>query len=155
MKIESLRIIRSARGEERARWAMALADPAWQAGAKTLKEDRGAWVRRGRINGTDVVIKCRPLEGGWARGKCARGYGRGDRHWRGAATLAAKKVPTARPLVLAQGRVEGNLCEMLVLESLSGQTLLEAMAANAGRGGTRLAIKQQHALAAEVGGQVG
>ena len=152
MKIERIKIRRAMRGEDGAAWAAALADPAWLAGATVLKDEPGSsWVRRGTMRGREVVVKCRLLNRPSRWIKAALGYGHGDKHWRGAALLASKKIATAVPIVHANARADGVVAELLLLEYLSGSTLLElmrdAMSAT-------LPVRAQHAIAHAVGRQV-
>lgn len=80
------------------------------------------------------------------------GFGHGDKHWRGAALLAAKRIPTASPIALATAAVDGVRCELLVLEHLSGPTLLERMKRIRESPGS--GVRAQHALARAVAEQV-
>ena len=105
-----MRVVRAHRGEDAAAWGAALADASWLNSSSVLKEDGGSWVRRARLMGREVVVKCRELRGAWARAKCAIGRGKGDRHWRGAALLTGKGVRTARVHVLARARAGGIAC---------------------------------------------
>lgn len=151
MRIERVRVVRVHRGEDASKWAAALGDGGWAQGSSVLKADGASWVRRGTLLRREVVVKCRELSA-WARVKCALGRGKGDRHWRGAALLTGKGVSTARVLALVRARVDGRECELLVMEWVEGATLLRVMAeVHAGRG---LGVREQHALAREVGRQV-
>lgn len=141
------------RGEDSGAWRRALADPAWPGASVVLKDEPGSsWVRRATINGRDVVVKCRWLNtlSRWLKG--ALGYGHGDKHWRGAAALASKKVPTATPVVLARARLDGRPAELLVLEHLPGPTLLRVLDDIArGRGPS---VRVQHSIAAAAGATI-
>lgn len=129
-----LRPIRVAPGEDAAAWAGAL-QGAWLRGAQTLKNEPAgagrsslAWVRRARLLGQDVVVKCRGAGGLAERMKSVARRGRFERHWRGAERLAAVGVATARPLLLASGEQGGRRVEVLVMEALAGRTLLAHLA---------------------------
>lgn len=141
------------RGEDPAAWLRALADPSWLASSQLLKDEPGSsWVRRATINGRDVVVKCRYLNTLPRRLKSALGYGHGDKHWRGAARLAMKRIPTATPIVLARGIGEAQPCELIILNYLSGPTLLQVLDDIArGRGPS---VRTQHAIAAAAGATI-
>jgi hypothetical protein len=145
----SLRLVRLGAGEDARAWHEALARPGWLREPTSLKEEGGAWVRRGLVRvGTqdrDVVAKCRPLRGASERAKCALGLGRGDRHWRGAGWLLAHGFRTARPLVLARSQPDGPPCEVLVMEALGGKSVLAHLADR------DLTARQEHAVARELG----
>lgn len=151
MLIRPTKPLRTAPGESAEQWLAALADPAWLAAAKVLKEDGGSWVRRATILGRDVVVKCRPLSSLSRRVKAALRMGHGHKHWRGAKLLQSRGIPTATPLLLCRASVNGTLCEILVLEFIAGPTLLECMAM--ARDG-KLAVREQHAIARAAGEQV-
>lgn len=154
MKITRLRIKRCMRDEDAAAWARALVEPVWWGGAVVLKDEPGSsWVRRATINGRAVVVKCRYLNRRSRRIKSMLGYGHGDKYWRGAALLASKKIATARPIVLGTARLDGELVELLVLNYLSGPTLLEVM--DQVRRGVGPGVREQHRIAEAVGRSVG
>lgn len=141
------------RGEDAAAWSRALADPAWLVASQLLKDEPGSsWVRRATINGRDVVVKCRILNSCSRRLKAALGFGHGDKHWRGAALLASKRILTAKPVVLFRTRLDERPVELLVLEYLAGPTLLEVLDSVArGRGPS---VREQHAIAAAAGATI-
>ena len=138
-----MRVLKVAQGEDGAAWAKALVAGAPEP-KELLKVDSGCTVWRRRVLGREVVVKGWPLESPVGLWKLRLGLSRGRRHWRGAETLAATGIPTARPLTLIQ---TGPL-EMLAMEWLPGPTLLEVMA----RGGS--GVRQEHGLAAAIGAQV-
>lgn len=84
------------------------------------------------------------------------GMAAGDRHWAGAALLAAEGLPCATTLALLSRRMGQRMGrkreDCLVMERLQGPTLLECMD-QAKRG--QMPVKRQHALARAVGLQVG
>lgn len=144
-------MIRVAEGEDAAAWRDALSAPGVLDGAQVLKEDSGSWVRRARVMGRDVVVKCRVLNTLGRRVKHVLGMGHGAKHWRGAELLRRAHVRTARTILLARGRVAGAACELLVIEYLDGPTLLECLR-DAATG--QMAVKEQHAIARAVGSQI-
>lgn len=155
MRIERVRIRLVVRGEDPARWADAIADPGWLDTGEVLKDEPGSsWVRRAMLGGREVVVKCRLLGPVSRRLKSALGFGHGNRHWRGAAMLAAKKVPTARPIALVSATIDGAPVELLVLEYLRGRSLLQVLS-TLHADAAAMPVRVQHALAASVGAQVG
>ncbi len=144
-------ILRVASGESAAAWSAALNEAAWFGSSQVLKEDSGSWVRRARVMGRDVVVKCRALNTVGRRVKHVLGMGHGGKHWRGAELLRRALVRTAGTILLARGRVAGGACELLVMEYLDGPTLLECLR-DAATG--RMAVKDQHAIARAVGSQM-
>jgi hypothetical protein len=152
MRIERVRIRRLAVGESAEVWGSALTNPAWLEGAEVLKREGAAWVRRGRLLGRDVVVKCRPLGTLGRRVKAALGLGHADRQWRGAALLGRAGVRTGAPLCAAWGLVDGVACELLGLEHVPGTTVLEVL--DAAARGVGPGVREQHALAAAVAGTV-
>ncbi len=141
------------RGEDPDAWSRALADPAWLGSSRVLKDEPGSsWVRRATLNGREVVVKCRCLHTLSRRIKAALGFGHGDKHWRGAALLASKKILTAKPVVLFRARLDDRPVEVLVLEHLAGPTLLRVMDdAARGRGPS---VRAQHAIADAAGATI-
>jgi hypothetical protein len=141
------------RGEDPAAWSRALADPAWLASSQLLKDEpNSSWVRRATLNGRDVVVKCRYLNTTSRWLKSALGYGHGDKHWRGAAVLASRRIETARPIVLARACLDLARAEILVIEAVSGRSLLEELRAIGAGGG--LTVRDQHTLAALIARQI-
>ncbi len=144
-----MKIVRSESGQAAREWAAALARPGWLDGAASLKEEGGAWVRRGVVRLPDgpreVVVKCRPIERPIERIKCLFRQGRGDRHWRGAAWLERHGVRTAHPIVLARATIDGRVCELLVMEALAGKSVLQHLADG------DLTVRQEHTVARELG----
>lgn len=130
-------------------WRDALSAPRALDGTKVLKEDGGSWVRRAMVMGRDVVVKCRVLNSAGRKFKHAIGMGHGHKHWRGAERLMRAGIATGKPLALLRAKVDGTLCEVLVLEFVEGKTLLEVLdeiARGAGPG-----VREQHAIARAVG----
>ena len=152
MLISPTKALRTAPGEPAEQWLAALTDPAWLGAAKILKDDKkGSWVRRARLLGRDVVVKCRMLNALSRRLKSAIGMGHGHKHWRGALLLQDRGIATAAPLVLCRAEIDGASCELLVLEFIEGPTLLECMASSRKES---LPVREQHAIARAVGRQV-
>ncbi len=125
--------------------------PEWLASLDVQKQHGGAWVARATLLGRDVAVKCRGVTELWPRIKCMLGQGKADRHWRGAAILASKRIATARVFVLARARIEGRVCELLVMEWLQGPTLLRVMADVHAHSGNAPSFREQHAIARAVG----
>lgn len=147
------KIVRVGAGEDGAVWRRALEGGEWVDGAVVMKEDGGSWVRRARVMGREVVVKCRELGSWWKRVKFGVGMGHGHQQWRGAERLMKAGIATGRPLVVARAVVDGRVCEVMVLEFVAGKTLLELLdevARGVGPG-----VREQHAVAREVGKQVG
>lgn len=145
------KVIRVAAGEEAAGWRDALSAPGVLDGAKVLKEDGGSWVRRARVMGRDVVVKCRVLSTVERRVKHLVGMGHGAKHWRGAELLMQAGIATGKPLALVRAEIDGKGCEVLVLEWVEGTTLLEWMAASKER---TLSALDEHLIAKAVGKQL-
>lgn len=153
MKIEQVQIRRAMRDQSAERWAAALGDPRWIESSRLLKHEAGSsWVRRATIAGREVVVKCRVLGTPGRRVKSLLRQGHGDRHWRAAARLAMKRIATATPVVLAGAVIDGQPCELLVLEYLDGPSLLEVLSAVAAGHGP--GPKSQHAVARAAGASV-
>lgn len=129
-------------GEDGAAWAAAVGDPRWRASARLLKEEGPATVHRATLLGRDVVVKSAPAVSLADRLKLLAGRSRAHRHWHGANWLDAHWFPTAAPLALLRGP---GPSECLVMQALSGRTLLEHLAAD------DLPVREQHDLAAELG----
>ncbi len=138
--ITTLRPIRTAPGEDGRAWAAALSDPAWESNATLLKRDTTTTVHRATLRGREVVIKTWRLSAG-AKLKSLLASSRAHRHWRGAAWLAAHGFRTATCYALL--RNPGT--EVLIMEALPGKSVLHHLADR------DLTVRQQHALAAELG----
>ncbi len=149
MHVSVNKVIRVAAGEDAAKWRDALSAPSTLDAATVLKEDAGSWVRRARVMGRDVVVKCRALNTVARRVKHVLGMGHGHKHWRGAELLIEAAIPTGRPLALLRVRVDGRTCELLVLEFVPGSTLLEFMDNIAHS--RSIPIREQHRIADAVG----
>lgn len=141
-----LEVSRIATGEDPGAWVESLRgfDPAR---ATILKREGDSGVYRAALRGRDVVIKTRALRG-VDRVKLMLGHSRGARHWRGAEWLAGRGIATARPYVLAIERASGVAREWLVLECLSGRTVLRHIA------DCDLSVREEHALARAIAHQV-
>ncbi len=115
--------------------------------ATVLKQEAGSDVLLATLLGKSVVIKRSLRRGLGDRLKWMTRASRGHRQWRGAEWLQEHGFGTARPLVLAYepGRPAR---EWLVLEALSGKTLLQHIADN------DLCVREEHAVARAVGRQV-
>lgn len=133
-------------------WAQALGREPWLANARELKRDGGVRVLAATLRGRPVVLKFYRHARAFDRVRARLGLAAADRHWAGAALLAAEGLPHAPTLALL-GRRDGRLREdCLVMERLEGPTLLECMAlAHHGA----MPVRRQHALARAVGLQVG
>lgn len=141
----------SAQADGRA-WAAALAEEPWAETAVLLKEDGGVRVLAATLRGRHVVLKFYRYRGLVSRVRTRLGMAAGDRHWAGAALLAAEGIPSA-PMLALLNRRDGSGCEdCLVMGRLEGTNLLHCLE-QAKRG--EMPIRQQHALARAVGLQVG
>ncbi|MEQ9095654.1 MAG: hypothetical protein RIE32_05260 [Phycisphaerales bacterium] len=133
-------------------WASALASEPWADEAVLLKEDAGVRVLAAELRGQSVVLKFYRYRGPLARARARMGVAAGDRHWAGAALLAAEGIPCAPMLALLSRRESGLREDCLIMGRLQGQSLLHCM--DQARLG-QLSLKRQHALADAVGLQVG
>lgn len=114
------------------------------ADASVIKRDGHAEVLSARVAGIRVIVKRWAARSLLDRLKMAARCGRADRHARGAARLRACGVPTAA--VLAQQTVteQGRCVQVLVIEHLTGKTVLQHLADG------DLSPRQQHAIARRV-----
>lgn len=144
-------------------WAGAIARcDGWLAGARLLKADPRGPVWKTRLLGRDVVVKCRCLCGLGEGMKVLLRTTRGERLWRGWRWLDEHGFASARPIVLLRGKRDGRLTECVVIELLPGMTVLHHIArlcdsqdtSHAPADGEPMGVRQQHALAREIGGQV-
>lgn len=163
---QNLRVVRYAPGWGYAasEWASALGGVDWstphaEGGPERLKlktlpsGDKDCTVWRAtlvfgagpRQRAHEVVIKVDPLDTPKKKLQALVRRTKAFRQWRGAALLERAGVRTAQPLAVLRGRSALGPCEMLVLASLPGRTLLEWAAS------PDLGVRDQHALAAEVG----
>lgn len=133
-------------------WARALADEPWMDGATPLKEDGGVRVLAATLRGRAVVLKFYRHRGLFNRARARLGVAAGDRHWAGAALLAAEGIACAPMLALLSRTADGVREDCLVMGRLEGVSLLHWMD-QARRG--ELPIAREHALADAVGLQVG
>ncbi|MCW5756926.1 MAG: hypothetical protein KIT54_06795 [Phycisphaeraceae bacterium] len=133
-------------------WARALDQEPWQATSRELKRDDGVRVLAATLKGQPVVLKFYRHDSIFVRVRSRLGMAAGDRHWAGAALLAAEGLPCAQTLALLSRREGRQREDCLVLDRLEGPTLLECMAL-AHRG--QMPVRRQHTLARAVGLEVG
>ncbi len=133
-------------------WAAALAQEPWTQTAVLLKEDGGVRVLAARLRGQEVVLKFYRSRGLVSRARARLGMAAGDRHWAGAALLAAEGIPCAPMLALLSRKDDSVREDCLVMGRLQGSSLLHCLD-RAKRG--EMPIARQHALARAVGLQVG
>ena len=130
---QSIRISRIAPGEDAQAWAGAIATLDHEPTLTELKlsDTSAVWRADPVVAGVrmPVVAKVHALRGVLARAKQSFGQSKGHRQWRGAAWLAAQGFPTAQPLVLASGSNDQGPCECLLIEALTGWTVLDYLAA--------------------------
>jgi hypothetical protein len=132
--------------------ARAVSDPAWIAGAKALKSERGSSVLRGRVGaaGTGgealVVVKTLALSRGKDFFSRLFSVTRGLRQWRGGELLARRGFATGEQLALFRGiGPDGAIHESIVIRWVEGRSLYEHIAAR------DLSAKQEAALAQAAG----
>lgn len=135
-----------------AAWARALTDEPWADRAELLKHDGGVRVLATTLRGRAVVLKFYRHRGLVNRARARLGLAAADRHWAGAALLAAEEIECA-PMLALVSRRDGSVREdCLVMGRLEGQTLLRWLEhVKLGR----VPLRQQHAVARAVGAQVG
>ena len=133
-------------------WAKALSHEPWAESATVLKREGGCRVLAARLRDRDVVLKFYSHRGPVRRARARLGVASGDRHWAGAALLAAEEVPCPEMLALVSRRSGPVREDCLIMEKLDGQTLLRWLAEV--KGG-RVPVSRQHAVARAVGAQVG
>lgn len=129
-------------------WAVWLAQTPWHT-STLFKQDGTSWVRAvpapPNCGVAEVIIKCRVDRGLRAAIKRFCRSSRGDRQWRGAHWLIGHGLLTAKPRALLRATIDGQPCELLILERLQGKSVLEHLAS------TELTIKEQHHVARELG----
>ncbi len=133
-------------------WASVLASAPWADSAELLKEDGNVRVLAASLRGRSVVLKFYRHSGPRDRVRSRLGAAPADRHWAGAALLAAERIPCAEMLALVSRSGGGVREDCLIMGRLEGQTLLQWLRAL--RDG-QVPIAQQHAVARAVGAQVG
>ncbi|UYV12930.1 MAG: hypothetical protein NCW75_01280 [Phycisphaera sp.] len=133
-------------------WADALAREPWAETAVLLKEDGGVRVLAASLRGQDVILKFYRYRGLLSRARARLGVAPGDRHWAGAALLAAEGIPAAPMLALLNRRDGTKREDCLIMGRLKGTSLLHCLD-RANRG--EMPIGRQHTLARAVGLQVG
>lgn len=126
-RIEHVWVTRAGPGVEASAMPHELQRGTWLETAESLKADGASWVKRARLQGLDVVVKCRPLDTFARRLKAMIGQEQFDRHWRAAGLLASARVPTGEVKLLARAIVDGKPAMLLVLSHVEGPTLLEMM----------------------------
>lgn len=133
-------------------WADALANEPWERTAVLLKEDGRVRVLAASLRGQQVVLKFYRYQGLVNRVRARFGVAPGDRHWAGAALLAAEGIPCAPMLALLNRRDGAQREDCLVMGRLKGSSLLHCLD-QAKRG--EMPLNHQHNLARAVGLQVG
>lgn len=133
-------------------WARALAEEPWAEGAVVLKQDGDVRVLATTLRGRAVVLKFYRHRGLVNRARARLGVAAADRHWAGAALLAAEEIQCA-PMLALVSRRDGSVREdCLIMGRLTGQSLLRWLEdVKLGR----VPVRQQHAVARAVGAQVG
>ncbi|MBY0312133.1 MAG: hypothetical protein K2W85_08695 [Phycisphaerales bacterium] len=130
-RIEHVWVTRAAVGVSAPAWVQELQRGTWLQESAALKLDGSSWVRRARLQGVDVVVKCRSLDSLARRVKAMIGQEQFDRHWRAAGLLGAARIPTGEMKLLARAIVDGQPAMLLVLSHVEGPTLLEMMRCDA------------------------
>lgn len=133
-------------------WARALDNEPWAERATLLKEDGAVRVLATTLRDRPVVLKFYQHRGMLSRLRARLGFAAADRHWAGAALLAAEDVECAPMLALVSRRKGPVHEDCLIMGRLQGQTLLRWLD-DVERGGVPIA--QQHVVAQAVGAQVG
>lgn len=133
-------------------WAEAVGAEPWDEHATVLKQDGPVRVLATTLRDQPVVLKFYRHRGRLARARARLGIAAADRHWGGAALLAADEIPCA-PMLALVSRRDGPVREdCLIMGRLEGRHLLHWLE-DIRQG--RVPIAQQHALARAVGAQVG
>ncbi len=154
---DSLRLVKPRPGAERCARAEKLLDAL----------QRGEWVGDGRyakiagedfvylgeleVDGEHVAVALKQIvapKGLAGVIDAIRSNRRSVRQWVGAERLAALDVPTALPILLASGSRGGARCDWLLLEQLTGDTLLDHLHKN------DLSFKEERNAAQQVGSLV-
>lgn len=129
---QSIRISRIAPGEDSQSWASAIATLDHEPSLTLLKETAhsAVWRAEPSVAGARVpiVAKVHELRGIAARAKQTLGQSKAHRQWRGAAWLSSHGFATAQPIALCAGTNDAGPCECLVIEALSGWTVLDYLA---------------------------
>ncbi len=126
-RIEHVWVTRVGPGVSASAWAQELQRGAWVRESAVLKLDGLSWVRRARLQGVDVVVKCRPLDSLARRVKAMIGQDQFDRHWRAAGVLGSARIPTGEVKLLGRAIIDGRPAMLLALAHVEGPTLLEMM----------------------------
>lgn len=140
-RMERVRVIRLAEGEDGMSWAGQVSAGLWRTQGEILKEDGSRLVARAMILGRDVVIKQWPFGSMKRRAQALCGRTPALRHWSGAQLLAETGVETAPLIALIRGEAH----EWLVMEAVEGPSVLECMADES------LTNRERHALARSLG----
>ena len=106
----------------------------WGGGCAALEEGRvlkdhsrgTVWQRE--LFGRECVIKCQKLDSPRRKLQSMLCASPAWRHWKQARWLLAHGFSTAEPLAIVRGRRDGTAVECLVLEYLSGRSVLEHLA---------------------------
>lgn len=129
---QSIRIRRTAAGEDADAWAATLATLDHEPTLTELKqtETSAVWRAEPFVAGrrVPIVAKVHQISGLGGKAKLAAGHSKGKRQWKGSAWLAANGFGTAMPLALATGQNEHGDCECLCIEALAGWTVLDYLA---------------------------
>lgn len=149
---------------------------------RVLKRDGPHVVVASGMFGRGVVVK-RWLPSAWTRFRSGISGSKSERHWRGAAWLTRHGIDTARCLAMAHDASIIARCDYLIMEELTGPTVLdvltrarqrdasaagragedahaehaangEANAAEAGAGKRAVGVREELAIAREVGRQI-
>lgn len=121
---------------------------AWRRSAVLIKHDAHASVWKFVMGDRPLILKLRALDTWDKRLKASLHLDQHDRHVRSARKFTASGLKTAAPLFFAQGQIGPVPCSILVLEYLSGPTLLESIAQ---AHSANLPIPDQHAIARAAG----
>ena len=133
-------------------WARALCQEPWAEHAVLLKEDAGVRVLAATVRNRPVVLKFYRHESAFDRARSRLGVAAADRHWTGAALLAAEEIDCAPMLALVSQKTARAREDCLIMGRLQGQTLLNWLQ-DVRQG--KVSVARQHAVARAVGAQVG
>jgi tRNA A-37 threonylcarbamoyl transferase component Bud32 len=112
---------------------------------RELKHDGDTTVLAAVVDGRPVVLKRWRLGTVGSRLKALVKMSRGWRHWRGAERLEKAGVRTAKCYALVTQRGEGGPWQWLVMEFLTGKTVLQHLYDK------DLTVRQEHAVARAIG----
>lgn len=138
---------------------------------RVLKRDGPHVVVASGMFGRGVVVK-RWLPSAWTRFRSGISGSKSERHWRGAAWLTRHGIDTARCLAMAHDASIIARCDYLIMEELTGPTVLDVLtrarqrdagepghaggtnAAASGAGRRAVGVREELAIAREVGRQI-